>query len=184
MEKQIELSGCRRIDCGRFSFGVGWFGLPTTWTHIISGMIDAGYKQTQTWVIMHGETSIYNTLPSAPSDGLRFYWNMNKPSLEWELTASRGEVEVGECQVWGIPPHLEDRADLSDWATVEWLGIEVKFQQQGFGKRLLAEQMRFHARRGITHFIDWTWQDNLAARKLNESMGFVYGPELAVMEKL
>ena len=152
LEKQIELSGCRRIDCGRFSFGVGWFGLPTAWKHIISGMTEAGYKQTQTWVLMHGETSFHNTLPPPPSDGLRLYWNMNKPALEWDLTASHGESAVGECQVWGIPPHLEDRADLANWATVEWLGIDVKFQRQGFGKRLLAEQMRFHARRGITAF--------------------------------
>ena len=177
------MSGCRSIACGRFSFGVGWPGLPTTWTHVIDGMVEAGYKQAQTWVIMHGETAIHSTLPAPPANDLRFYWNMNKPSLEWDLTAYRGEIEVGECQVWGIPPHLEDRADLADWATVEWLGVEAKYHRQGLGKRLMAEQMRFHARRGIQHFIAWTETDNLAARKLNERMGFVYGPELAVMEK-
>jgi GNAT superfamily N-acetyltransferase len=182
LEKQVALSGSRSIGCMRFSFGVGWFGLPTAWKHIINGMREAGYKQTQTWVIMHGETEFHTTL-TPPSDGLRFYWNMNKPSLEWDVTAFQGESEIGECEVWGIPPHLEDREDLADWATVEWLSIEGKYQRQGFGKRLLAEQMRFHARRGIKHFIAWTWQNNLAARHLNESMGFVYGPELAVMEK-
>ncbi len=183
LEKQVEMSGCRSIACGRFSFGVGWPGLPTAWTHVIKGMTDAGYKQTQTWVIMHGETAIHSTLSAPPANDLRFYWNMNKPSLEWDLTAYRDDTEVGECQVWGIPPHLEDRADLASWATVEYLGVEAKYHRQGIGKRLMAEQMRFHTRRGIQHFIAWTSPDNLAARKLNESMGFVYGPELAVMEK-
>jgi len=183
LEKQVEMSGCRSIECGRFSFGVGWPGLPTTWKHIIDGMRDAGYRQSQTWLIMQGETSIHATLTPPPSDGLRFYWNMNKPSLEWDVTAYRGDILLGECQVWGIPPHLEDRPDLADWATVEYLGVEPPFHRQGFGRRLLAEQMRFHARRGIQHFIVWAQTDNLAARKLNESLGFAYGPELAVMEK-
>ena len=183
LEKQVEMSGCGTISCARCSFGVGWFGLPTAWKHIISPMLDAGYKQAKTWMIMQGETVIHSTLAAPPADGLRFYWNMNKPSLEWDVTAYRGDILVGECEVWGIPPHLEDRADLADWATVEWLSIEAKFHRQGLGKRLLAEQMRFHARRGIKHFITWTEADNLAARKLNERMGFVYGPELAVMEK-
>jgi GNAT superfamily N-acetyltransferase len=108
---------------------------------------------------------------------------MNKPSLEWDLTAYRGDVLLGECEVWGIPPHLEEREDLANCATVEWLSVEQRYQRQGLGKRLMAEQMRFHERRGIQRFIAWTEADNLAARKLNESMGFVYGPELAVMEK-
>jgi len=104
---------------------------------------------------MHGETAVHSTLPP-PKDDLRFYWNMNKPALEWNLSAYYGDVLAGECQVWGIPPHLEDWLEAPLWATIEYIEVAEAYRQQGLGRRLIAEQMRFHARRGVQHFLAWT----------------------------
>jgi GNAT superfamily N-acetyltransferase len=146
-------------------------------------MIEAGYQQTEKWVLMIGDTSAYGSASPPRVDRLQYHWNMNKPALEWDLTAYQGDSQVGECQVWGIPPHLEDCLIAPEWATVEWIEVEKAYRRQGLGKWLLAEQMRFHTRRGVQHFVAWTRDSNRAARKLNRSLGFVYGPKLAVLEK-
>ena len=183
IDKQAEMSGGGTIGQTRCSLGVGWFGVPATWTHVVQAMLDTGYQQTEKWVLMTGETEIHTTIALPQIDNLRFYWNMNKPVLEWGLTAYQGEIQVGECQIWGIPFHLEECAGLSEWTTVEWVDVSSDYRQRGIGKRLLLEQMRFHSRRGIKHFIVWAKDDNLAVRRLNESLGFVRHMELAVMQK-
>lgn len=184
IDKAFAASACGRIYCARYSFGVGWFGIPAAWTHVITAMLETGYRQAETWLLMHGETAFHALLPAAPKDGLRFYWNMNKPALEWNLTAYYDDTLAGECQVWGVPPHLEDWLEAPLWALIEGIEVAEAYRQRGLGRRLLAEQMRFHARRGVQQFLAWTPADNPAARRLHESMGFVYGPELVVMEKL
>jgi GNAT superfamily N-acetyltransferase len=184
IDKAFEASGCGKILCARFSFGIGWPGIPAAWTHVIEAMQESGYRQAEPWVLMHGETAFYASLPPAPKDGLRFYWNMNKPALEWNLAADLGGEQVGECHVWGIPPHLEDWLEAPLWASIEYVEVAESRRRNGLGKRLLAEQMRFHARRGVQQFIAWTREDNIPARRLNESMGFAYGPDLVVMEKI
>lgn len=183
IDKWGEMRGAGGITFARFAFGVGWFGLPATWTHLIDPMLDSGYRQTEKWVLMHGDTGVFGNAAPPSIDSLNFYWNMNKPALEWELSAYRGERLVGEAQVWGIPPHLEDSPPADEWATVELVEVEKAYRRHGVGKWLLAEQMRFHSRRGVQHLIAWTRDGNRAGRKLHRSMGFEYGPKLAVLEK-
>lgn len=184
IENQASAGGYGKVHLTRFSFGVGWFGIPAQWKHIHTGMRDAGYQQTETWVLMHGSTDAHNNLPPSPADEIKkLYWDMDKPALEWTLTAYEGETQIGECQVWGIPDQFEGCDGFEEWATVEWIEVNQAHQRRGLARRLMAEQMRFHARRGVKHFIAWTEQDNEAARRLNESMHFQNGPELAVLEK-
>jgi GNAT superfamily N-acetyltransferase len=183
IDKWGEMRGASAIHFARFAFGVGWFGLPATWTHIIDPMLESGYRQTEKWVLMHGDTSTYGSAVPPSVDSLQYHWNMNKPALEWELSAYRGDQLLGEAQVWGIPPHLEDCPPADEWATVELVEVEKAYRRRGLGTWLLAEQMRFHSRRGVQHLIAWTRDGNRAARKLHRNMGFVYGPKLAVLEK-
>ncbi len=175
----IEASGCTQIELSRCSFGLGWFGIPESWTHLIDGLTEAGYTRSETWRLMVGESVI---LPEPEGDdGLKFYWHMNKPSLEWEVTAYLGDLQVGQCQVWGIPPHLE--GCLAEWASIEWIEVAEAYRRQGIGRQLIAEQMGFHARRGVRRFLVWMGSENTAAHRLSQSFGFVDGGSLALMEK-
>ncbi len=183
IDKQAQLNGCRGIDVGRFSFGAGWFGIPADWKHVIHAMREAGYKRTNTWLLMRGSAEGHNSVAPPQIEQLRYHWNMNKPALEWELYAYQDETLAGACQVWGIPPHLETCSGVSHWTTLEWIEVERAYRRHGVARWLMAEQMRFHARRGVTRFIVWVGQRNRAARALHESMGFTYGPKLAIMEK-
>lgn len=184
IEKQALNNGLGTVGFNRFSFGVGWFGIPTQWTHLISGLRDAGYQQTETWVLLHGSTDAYVKIPPSPAhDFKKFYWDMDKPALEWTLTAYEGETQVGECQVWGIPDQFEGCDGFEEWATIEWIEVNKSHQKRGLAKRLVAEQMRFHARRGVKHFIMWTEQNNAATRALGKALHFELGPELAVLKK-
>jgi GNAT superfamily N-acetyltransferase len=183
IDKQVESGGYAKITESRFSFGVGWFGIPVGWSHMITAMTNAGYRQTEQWVIMYGETGGHGSVTAPQPPNLHFHWNMKKPMLEWDLNVYDGEVLAGECQVWGVPPHLE--ACAGEWATVEYIEVQEAYQRRGLARRLMAEQMRFHhTRRGIKHFIAWTGYHNEPTIKLNESVGFVKGVELAVMEKV
>jgi GNAT superfamily N-acetyltransferase len=184
IENQATGGGYGKIEFARFSFGVGWFGIPVQWTHIIAGMRDASYEHTEKWIIMHGSTDAHNTLSPSPADDIKkLYWDMDKPALEWTLTAYDGEASIGECQVWGVPDQFEGCDGFEEWATVEWIEVNQAHQRRGLAKRLMAEQMRFHSRRGVKQFIAWSKQDNEAAHHLNQSMGFEDGPELAVLQK-
>jgi ribosomal protein S18 acetylase RimI-like enzyme len=183
MNTRFAKSGCEAVNFSRFSFGVGWFGIPVKWKHITNPMLEAGYRQSEKWRIMLGKTQPVPDVPSPTVENLSFYWNMNKPALEWDLSVYQGETAVGECEVWGIPPHLEEFPAALEWATVEWIGVEPNFRRQGIGKRLMAEQMRFHGRRGVKQLILWTRSNNRAAIKLSKGMGFVNSLELAVLEK-
>lgn len=182
LEKQASGEGYRLIDCSRFSFGIGWFGIPMTWTHVVEGMSKAGFQQAETWTIMHGSIEQYPQSVPLPAH-VKLYWDMNRPALEWTLTAYAHDNVVGECQVWGLPDHLETCEAAQAWATVEWIEVDGEYQRQKIATRLFAEQMRFHHQRGIRNFMMWVRHGNQPARALNESLGFQYGPDLAVFQK-
>lgn len=183
MNNRFTKSGCEAVNFSRFSFGTGWFGIPVKWKHLTTAMTEAGYHQTEKWRIMLAKTAPLPDVPPPALSNLSFYWNMNKPNLEWDLNVYQGEIGVGECQVWGIPPHLEEFPLAAQWTTVEWIGVEPKFRQQGVGKRLLSEQLRFHGRRGVTDVMLWNQTKNRVAAKLYKSLGFVNSLELAVLER-
>ncbi len=181
IDRQADARGCGAISCSRFSFGVGWSGIPADWKHVVDTMLDMGYKKEQTWLLMSGDTSAPVTV--AKVEGLRYHWNMNKPVLEWEFNAYDGDTLAGECDVWGIPLHVEDCRGISEWAMVELVEVPKAYRRRGIGTWLLAEQMRFHARRGVNHFMLWTGQRNRAGRKLNEKLGFAAVDKVVMLEK-
>jgi GNAT superfamily N-acetyltransferase len=181
IEKQASGEAFGLIELGRFSFGLGWFGIPALWSHIIDAMIEAGFEHTETWTLMHGSTNAQKE-PPLPRY-VKLAWDMNKPALEWKLTAYLGDIPIGECQVWGAPDHFEGCEMFEQWATIEWVEVEGEYQRQGIATRLISEQIRFHSRRGVSHLMAWMRKGNLAARGLNESLGFVTEFDLAVLQK-
>jgi len=174
--------GCEKVYfCPRFGFGVGWFGIPDVWPHIINAVQEFGFEVDGKWVIM---TAPIGGIEEHQSSGdFDFVWRIDESRLEWELEARVGETVAGECQAWGIPAHFRGCLGFDEWMTVEWLGVEEPYQRKGLGTRLMQAQMRFQARRGVKNVIVWTETKNTAARKLNESLGFVYGPECWIFEK-
>ncbi len=174
--------GCSSVYfCPRFGFGVGWFGIPDVWPHIIRDVQKFGFEVDGKWVIMTGQVNLEND--DLPLSDFSFVWQIDEARLQWELEARSGEAVAGECQAWGVPAHFRGCSGFDEWITVEWLSVEEPYRRKHLGSRLMQEQMRFQARRGIKNMIVWTETSNIAARKLNESLGFTYGPECWIFEK-
>jgi ribosomal protein S18 acetylase RimI-like enzyme len=123
---------------------------------------------------------------TGPAGPVELRWHIDESAVEWILRAYAGQHVVGECQAWGVPAHLASLAGFREWTTIEWLGVEAPYRGQGLGRYLLQEQLRYQAARGIRHVLLWTEPDGaeaLAARRLYESLGFVYGPALLRFQK-
>jgi GNAT superfamily N-acetyltransferase len=176
--------GCCALDTSRYAFGVGWMGIPVVWPHLVAGFERAGFSCTQHWVMMTGSTDVHTVAMPESVASMHLDWKMDETALEWDLRLCDGELLVGECQAWGIPPHLADCDGYTDWITYEWLGVESPYQGRGIGRWLLAEHLRRQARRGVKRAIFWTETDNRAMRRVGESLGFDYGPECRVFVRI
>lgn len=176
--------GCHELVTSRYAFGVGWSGIAVTWPHLDAGLEQAGFSRSQRWVIMTGTTDIPAAAAPEDVESMRLDWHVDEAALEWDLQLYANDQLVGECQAWGIPRHLAGCDGYADWITFEWLGVEPPYRRQGIGRWLLSEQLRRQARRGIANAILWTEPDNRAMRRIGESLGFGYGPECWVFEKI
>jgi GNAT superfamily N-acetyltransferase len=164
------------IDAGsRHAFGVGWFGLPVVWPHLVDAAARHGFVAKWEWVIMTGEAAplVAVAQPAPPGE---LSWRVDEQALEWDLTLRRDGKMAAECQVWGIPPHLEGCPGSDQWAVVEWIGVEEPFRRQGLALFLLREQARFHLARGIAHLLLYTESDNAELQAFAAALGFQLGP--------
>ena len=161
----------------RFAFGVGWFGISTTWTHIINVLEQLGFEVEDRWLIMSADTTVWNPAPTKNDDQLRLTWEINEVRLEWNLKLYRHTLLVGECEVWGSPPQLATVPGADAWAVLELIEVGPEYQRQGFGRILLQEQVRFQAQRGKTKFLLYTEANNTATRQFFTAAGFSTGPE-------
>jgi GNAT superfamily N-acetyltransferase len=161
----------------RCPFGVGWFGIPTTWTHIGDALLRNDFHPHEKWVLMSGRADSGVSFPQPEIFHFDLLWQINERALEWNLEANSDFELVGDCFAWGIPPHLADARGFDEWITIEWLDVDDTLQGRGIGRYLLAEQMRFQARRGIKHVIAWTEVDNIAPQRVNLACGMTHGPE-------
>ena len=177
LTERCSARGCRELSIGRCAFGVGWLGIPRTWTHLILGLQRSGFSQSSRWGIMTGATDILPVSVPECVASMRSAWRVNEDALEWSLRLYADDRLVGECSAWGIPRHFAACDGYADWITIEWLGVEPPYRRRGIGRWLLSEQLQRQARRGVTRVILWTEPDNRAARQIGESLGFHYGPE-------
>jgi GNAT superfamily N-acetyltransferase len=164
--------GCLRLQTSRFSFGIGWMGIPVCWSHLIEGLLKAGFTVYREWVL-YGREGLPAQIPlpdSLPSMQVEFH---EDPSvLEMDATIWHSHRFVGECNIWGIPSHFTVCPGYSQWTTIEWLGIEQEYRRRGLGNWLLLESMRQQAKRGVSHFLCWAVTGNDPIRRLNEQAGF------------
>jgi GNAT superfamily N-acetyltransferase len=166
------MAGNPRVLVTRYSFGVGWLGIPATWQHVTGALQSAGFIPRSRWAVFTGSV---NSLEMDKPDGLQAMqtvWLANENSHEWDLQVHDGVYIVGECSAWGIPQHFSGCPGYENWITFEWIGVEPGYQRKGMGRWLLSEQLRRQAGRGITNAILWTETKNLPALELNHSMGF------------
>ncbi len=186
---------------GRSDFGVGWSGVPITDAVVMGVLAAKGFVPFQKWVIMTAEieaeiephrrrestegteptpqSSHASVQPHPPppspytergSQAMR--WRVDGGRLEWDVQIYDGEVMIGECQSWGIPPEFNGCAGYEEWIEIEWLGVEEAYQRRGLGRRLLGAQLQYHAGRGVKHCLLYTEVTNVAARAVNVSLGF------------
>lgn len=175
--------GCEVIDTARYQFGVGWFGLPATWSHIITGLQRADFELVDRWVIMTGKTDLGSYPVQAPDSLLTTIYEVDEARRAWNLQAYRKQAFVGECQAWGVPEPFASCQGFQEWVTVEWIGVEEPYRRSGLGRWLLREQLHLQAQRGVKRVIVWTKTTNSAARTLCESFNFTYGPECYPFKK-
>jgi len=171
----------------RFSFGIGWFGIPKIWEHVITALETAHFIPTKKWILM--STQLPKIRPDRlqavdiPSD-LKTNWKISEANLDWVLEICKGDTVIGESQVWGIPPHLSKSDGIQKWAMLEWLGVADLYKRQKIGSYLVQEQLRFQAQRNIQNLLLTTEYDNKAARDFLERQKFTYGSECWCFAKL
>jgi len=176
--EKSKLMGFSKISIfPRFPFGIGWFGVPVIWEHLINILQEEGFEVEEKWVIMI-RNKAFNRYPyfQVP-EKLNIQWNIDEKCLEWNLRLYLNESIVGECDAWGIPPYFKDCCNSQEWITIEYIGVEELYRRRGIGKFLMQEQMFFQSQRNISKFMLWTEVKNFAGRQLFKSLNFEYGPE-------
>jgi ribosomal protein S18 acetylase RimI-like enzyme len=165
---------------GRSDFGIGWSGIPITDNHLNIALWVKGFTPFQKWQVMTKDIASLGTIPLKPLlfDPLRLEVENIKSRLEWNLELYDGEMLIGECQSWGIPPEFAACPDYDRWMQIEWLGVEEAYRHRGLGKLLLAEQLHAHAWRGKMYCLLYTETDNTSAVKLYKGMGFTTQSEV------
>ncbi len=159
---------------GRSDFGIGWSGIPTTDTHLMTVLADKSFVPFQKWLVM---TRNISSLPTMRIEWplitpLRLEWENNESRLEWNLNLYDGKNLIGECQSWGIPPEFAACPDYDLWMQIEWLGVEEAYRRRGLGHLLLLTQLNANAWRGKQYCLVYTDSDNTTTIKLNNRLGF------------
>lgn len=165
-----------KITTSRFSFGVGWLGIPATWTHVIAALQKVGFVVSYRWLILVGGTKMPTVNPPGLLVSIQPSWRIDSNAGEWELQLHTQGKLVSECQAWAVPPHFSACAGYRDWITLEWLGVEPEYQRRGIGRWLMVEQCQAQAQRNISYAIMWTGTDNAPLRRLADSLNFRSGP--------
>jgi GNAT superfamily N-acetyltransferase len=169
-----------RVDA-RFSFGLGWLGLSGGWDHLIDGLWRSDYEIQDRWSIL-----VVMPTPGLPSAALlpqeagsageladtNLIWRIDERAGEWTCVVRKGEIELGECQAWAVPRHLQPCAATEDWITIEWIDVDDDYRRQGLGRYLMATQLAFQAERGKRCVFLWCDAEDRQARAFHRALGF------------
>jgi hypothetical protein len=117
----------------RCPFGVGWFGIPTIWTHIGDALLRNGFEPREKWVLMSGAIDTGVAFPQPDIFHFVLRWQINESALEWDLEADSDGELIGDCSAWGIPLHFADSRGFDEWNTIEWLDVDDTLQGRGLG---------------------------------------------------
>lgn len=164
---------------GRSDFSLGWGGVPIHCTHITQALEQKGFTPMQKWLVMSADITRWQDAPFTPIPAPFIpRWRIDEAHLDRTVVIEDGDTLAAECQSWGIPLEFVACETYAQWMQIEWLGVEAPYQRRGFARRLLQEQFRFHALRGITRCIAHTELDNQPTRQLNKSLGFQVDAEI------
>lgn len=164
---------------GRSDFSLGWGGVPVHCTHITHALEQKGFTPTQKWLVMTANITAWQHTSLAPIPAPFVpRWRIDEAHLDRTVMIEDDDTLAAECQSWGIPLEFAACDTYAQWMQIEWLGVETPYQRRGFARRLLQEQFRYHALRGITHCIAHTEVDNQPTRQLNQSLGFQVDAEI------
>ncbi len=177
--------GCTSVATDeRNPLGIGWFGVPDSWPHVLETMHQEGFSVADGWVILTGRTDSIPVEPPRPANEMITCVFVNNENMgEWRLEFFHDDKLVGECETWAVPPHLASCPGFHDWITVEWVGVEEAFRRRGLAFWLLVKQMHYHLRAGRTRVALWTGPGNRPARALYYRLGFSDGPETFVLAR-
>jgi GNAT superfamily N-acetyltransferase len=169
--------GCTAVVQTRNELGIGWFGTPLRWDHVIRGLREAGHEPGERWLIMTADAGAAPPPAAPPYRTLRVEREARPDALEWSTHAWVGDVPAADVTVWGPPVAFRDCPGYASWTTLEAVDVEEPFQRQGLARYLLTSEMARLADRGAGHVLLFTETGNLPARRLFESLGFTAGPE-------
>ncbi len=169
--------GCTAVVQSRNELGIGWFGTPLVWDHVVRGLREAGYEPIERWVIMAGDLGSVPPPPKPPYRSLRVEHRDDPAALERATHVWVGAVPAADCTFWGAPSVFRDCPGYAAWMTLEAIDVEEPFHRQGIARYLLTSEMARLAEQGIRHVLLFTEVGNLPARRLFESLGFAAGPE-------
>lgn len=164
---------------GRSDFSLGWGGVPLHCVHITKGLEQKGFIPSQKWLVMSADIAAWQSTPLAPIPApFTPRWRIDEGHLDRTVVIEDGDTLAAECQSWGIPLEFTACDTYAQWMQIEWLGVEAPYQRRGLARRLLQEQFRYHALRGITRCIAHTEVANLPTQQLNRSLGFQVDAEI------
>ena len=177
--------GCKSISTDdRCPLGLGWFGVPGTWPHVVAALERSGFAPADSWVLMVAETDVPPTgVLSATPPTWQLLWTPHPAQREWRLELFHDEELAAECDVWGVPPHLAECDGFEGWISVEWIGVSEEHRRMGLARWLITRQLAFHRDAGRTHVMLWTGPDNGPARRLYHDLSFVDGPETRIYRR-
>jgi GNAT superfamily N-acetyltransferase len=181
LEHSIEYLRSERCDSvvtsGRNPLGLGWSGVPVTWKHSMLAYKQAGFVESDQWIILTGRTDHMSTDPAPLPPSLTVIFTPFDERREWRLEVYHNEKFAAECDARGVPPHLDDAWSFRDWVIVEWIGVDTDFRGQGLGYWIMMKQLLHHLRSGRKNVLLWTGPGNQIARSFYERLGFNNGPE-------
>lgn len=184
LEDAARGAGCGEILQTRNELGIGWFGIPLVWDHVIRGLREAGWEVGDRWAIMTAGTASAPPVPAKPPfSTLRLDRSGNPAAREWWAHVRIGDVPAADCSIWGPPELFRDCPGYGAWTTMESIDVEEPFQRHGIARWLIGEQMRWLAGRGISQVLLFTETGNLPARRCFEQAGFALGPECWAMRR-
>lgn len=176
---EARAQGCRKIwGPTRNGLGIGWFGIPAVWAHLVNGFVAAGYALEEEWSLLSGSTTPAGSAEPKADTDVSLRLEANETLHEWSLKATVAGHSAGEALVWGIPPVYRALPGAAEWALLEWIGVEEAFRSKGLASRLVREQCRLQRRHGIKNLLTCARKDNVAVRRLFASLGFAEGPSL------
>jgi len=183
LEGLARAAGCREIADSRNELGIGWFGTPVAWEHLVRGLGKAGWEPGDRWVIMTGETVPAADPGDPPFRTLVLDRREETVAGEWAAYARVGDVPAADSVCWAPSGVFRDCPGWAEWMILEWIGVEEPFQRRGLGRWLFRTQMRWLADRGIRRVMLYTETGNLPARRLFESAGLTAASECWCLRK-